>query len=253
MIRAMKRVYLLYTQDHQPELLRRLQKLGVLHLEGCKLEDASLPASESKRAEDRRRVENLLIKARGVLDLFSEVDPKLLYAKPEERTQSTLRIEDLSQAFREELESLEGRLKTLVGERRELRERQAAGERFKEIVQCSEELLRSLPTKSHEIVAVMGMDKDPQLRAEIEKTLQSQIPGRFKLTSKELSEDRVQFLASVHPDYAAAVQEYLQAKELRPVALPPHIERGYREGIAQLREEQTSIPRRLQEIERELR
>lgn len=253
MIRAMKRVYLLYTQDRQPELLRRLQRLGVLHLEGSKLEDASGTVTESKLAENRRRIENLLIKARGVLELFSEVDPQLLRIKPEELAKHTPHVEDLSQAFREELESLEGRLKTLVSERRDLRDRQDASERFHEVIHASEKLLTNLPKDGYEIVAMIGEARDEKQLAEIERTLQAQIPGRFHMTSQGLSEDRVELLVGVHPEYAPAVREYLEAKELRPLALPPHIETAFVEGIAQLRSEETTLPRRLQEIERELR
>jgi len=252
----MKRVYLLYTQDRQHQLLTRLQKLGILHLEESKLTHDSQPVTEDQLAEDRRRVETLLIKARGVLDLFAEVDRTLLQVKPQELARHMpLRLEDLPQAFREELESLEGHLKALVSERRELRDRQAAAERFQEIVQASEALIKKmLPPQEHEIVAMIGMVQDATaLQAEIEKTLQSQIPGSFKLVSQELTEDRLELLVSVHPDYSAAVKEYLEAKEFRPLALPPHIETGFAEGIAQLRAEQTTIPKRLQEIERELR
>ncbi len=253
MIRAMKRVYLLYTQDRQHELVSRLQKLGVLHLEESKLEDASEPLADSKAAEERRRVENLLIKARGILDLFCEVDPQLLHVKPEQKVRPTLRMEQLSQAFREELESLEGRLKTLVAERRDLRDRQAAAERFHEVIHVSDTLLKDLPTDGHEIVATLGEAKDEQQIAEIQRTLQAQIPGRFKLASQGLSEDRVEILVSVHPEYAPAVREYLEAKGLRPVALPPHIEVDFARGIAQLRSEEMTLPLRIQEIERALR
>lgn len=255
MIRAMKHVYLLYTQDRQQELLTRLQKLGVLHLEESKLAEGAPPATEGKVAEDRRRVENLLIKARGVLDLFAEVDRQLLHVKLDELGRQALpRLEDLSQAFREELESLEGQLKALVSDRRELKDRQAAGERFHEIVQASEALIPSLPTQGREIIAMIGLAKDSTLlKAEIDKALQSQIPGQYNMMGKELTEDRFELLVSVQPDYAAAVKEYLEAKELRPVALPPHIESGFAQGVRQLRQEQTSIPSRLKEIERELR
>jgi V/A-type H+-transporting ATPase subunit I len=251
MIRAMKRVYLLYTQDRQDQLLQRLQQLGVLHIEESKLTDHSETATTGHLAEQRRRIENLLIKARGTLDLFSEVDPKLLHVKRAQITQR--KPQELSQAFRQQLESLEGRLKSLVSERRELRDRQAAGERFRELLQASEGLLKALPTDDAEIIAMIGVVKGPALRSEIESTLKAQIPGKFKLATQELTEDRVEFLVSVQSEYAPAVREYLEAKHLRPVALPPHIEDGFAEGIAQLRVEQTSIPKRLHEIERELR
>ncbi len=253
MIRAMKRVYLLYTQDRQEELVTHLQKLGLLHLEESRLEDPSERATEGRLAEDRRRVENLLIKARGILELFAEVDPKLLRVKPEEALKHAPRLEELTQAFREELESLEGRLRALVSERRELRDRQNAGERFREIVQTSQELLKALPAPEHEIIAMIGEARKPTGISEIEKTLQAQIPGRFQLASRELSEDRVEVLVSVDPEYAPAVREYIEAKGLRPIALPPHIETGFVEGISQLHAEQTTIPRRLQELESELR
>ena len=250
----MKRVYLVYTRAQQDELIRRLQQLGVLHIEEAPPTSEAEPYTEAELAEVRREAENLLIKARGVLDLFAEVDPELVKAAAQPQPERMpLEVEKLSQAFRQELEELEGQLRTLVAERRTLRDRLAAVERFREIVQVAEGLLRELPTENREVFAVIGEAPGKQLLPEIEKTLQAHIPGRYKLASQELSEDRLLVIVSVEPDYAEAVQEYLEAKGLRPVVLPPHVEGGFLEGIAQLRAEETTLPRKLEEIEAHLR
>ncbi len=254
MIRRMKRVYLVYTRAQQDELIWQLQQLGVLHIEEAPLASEAEPRTEAELTELRREVENLLIKARGVLDLFAEVDPELVKAtaQPQPR-QEQLEIERLSQAFRDELEALEGRLRALVAERRTLRDRLAAVERFREIIRAAEELLKGLPTENRTVFAVIGEAPGKQLLPQIEETLRAHIPGRYALASHELSEDRLLVIASVEPDYAEAVQEYLEAKGLRPVALPPHVEGDFLQGIAQLRAEETTLPRKLGEIEAHLR
>jgi V/A-type H+-transporting ATPase subunit I len=249
----MKRVYLLYTQDRQDELVARVQKLGVLHLESARLEDEVGRSSEERLLEDRRRVENLLIKARGILDLFAEVDPALLRLRPEEIMTSRADIEELAAAYRKELGTLEGRLKALVSERRELRNRREEIELFREALEASEELLNSAPIAGNELIPVIGESPQGQIVVEVEQALKEQIPGRYALGSKALSEDRLALLVSVDPEYAEPVREYLEAKGLRPLTLPAHVEGDFREGIARLRADETVLPRRLEELESELR
>lgn len=251
MMRQMRRVYLLYTQEGRDELIATLQKLGVLHLEETRLEDEASPRSAEELAQDRQWVENLLIKARGTLELFAEVDPGFLRLQAKEAPPA--RLEVLSQALREELEALEGRLRRLVAERREVKDHLAAVERFGEIVEKSEELLRTLRVEGRELIATIGEAKDEAFISEIERALEAQIPGRFQLASTELSEDRVELLVSVDSEYAPAVREYLEAKGLRPLALPAHIEGDFAKGIAQLRADEKTLPRRLEELEEELR
>jgi len=252
MIRRMKRVYLLYTRNRQDELIRRLQKLGVLHLEEASLTGEPERRAASTLAEVRQEVEGLLIKAHGILELFREVDPKLPRIATRRWEEYPLKLEELARTFRGELEALEERLRTLVSERRELRDRLAAGERFREVVRASEELLKDLPTEGREVIAALG-EVPQRLVGEIEATFREQIPGKFTLASRVLSEGRIEVLVSVEPDYAEAVREYLEAKGLRPLVLPAHIKEDFIKGIARLKAEETTLPRRLEEIERELR
>lgn len=255
MIRRMKRVYVLYTRAQQEELIRALQRLGVLHLEEAPATGEAEPHVEGELAERRREVENLLIKARGVLDLFREVDPELVQGAASAPVSSTSlpELEGLFQAFRGEIEGLEGRLRALVSERRTLRDRLAAVERFREIVHAAEELLRDLPLEGREVFALLGETQDRQLLPQIEETLEQTLAGRYHLVRRELSEGRVLVIVSVEPDYSDAVRGYLEAKGLRPLAFPPHIEGEFQQGIAQLRAEETTLPRRLEALEAELR
>jgi V/A-type H+-transporting ATPase subunit I len=251
MIRKMKRVYIMYIRDRQDELIERLQKLGVLHIEEVELPDEPDHVAGEELSDVRRDVENLLIKARGILDLFAEVDPQLLRVSRAAKAEYPTRLEDLSQAFREELETLEGRLRALVSERRELRERLEAIERFREVLRAAEELLVDLPTEGRRLVPMIGEAGQPLL-SEIEETLQSQLAGRFTLRRKGLSEGRVLVLVSVDPDYVEAVHEYLEAKGLRHLGLPTHVGEDFQSGIAQLLAEETILPRRLTELDDEL-
>jgi V/A-type H+-transporting ATPase subunit I len=256
MIRPMKRVYLFYTREHQDALVSRLQQLGLLHLEESRLESAeSAPSTsaESDLSEERKRVENLLIKARGITDLFAEVDPWLLRAGAAAEPAPT-RPEELHRKFKDLFESLEERLRALVTERRELQDRLAAGERFAEIVRVSEELLRrvSIP-EGFTVLAPILAPEQKKFLAEIQAMLERVIPGRFTLASQALSENRLELILSVHPDYAPAVREYFAAREVRELALPPHVGADFFQGIAQLKAEQTTVPRRLREIDEALK
>ncbi len=257
MIRKMKRVYLLYTRAEQERLIRTLQRLGVLHLEEAPPADPEAePRAEEELSEQRREIENLLIKARGVLDLFEEIDPQLVRGIPRVPRAVTEEI-SLSETLREEIEKLEGRLRTLVAERRSLRDRLAAGERFREVVYAAEALLQEVPTEGRAVLAFLGkaQDRDRELLSQIEQTLQQTLAGRFQLARQSLSEGRILLIVSVDPLYSDAVQEYLEAKGLRPLAFPPHVEaeKGLSEALAQLRAEETTLPRRLALLEAELR
>ncbi|MBI1730920.1 hypothetical protein HY229_05800 [Candidatus Acetothermia bacterium] len=249
----MKRLYILYTQDRQSQLVARLQKLGLLHLEESKLDqEQPSPLEVGPLAKDRRDVENSLIKARGVIDLFQEVDPTLLDAVlAEHPTAQTLG--ELSAEFRKEIEALEGKLKKLVGERRELRDRQNAGALLREVIEASESLLRELPRNENSIVAMIGSPKDSKKAIEeIRSTISSPLSGRFTLISQELMDKRVVLLVSVQAEYAALVEQYIREKGFAPVALPQHVQPDFIRGIAQLKTEETTLPTRLQELDREL-
>ncbi len=254
MIRTMKRVYIFYIQERQDELVSRLQKLGLLHLEESHLDGAPLHLSRSSRnlTEDRKRVENLLIKARGICDLFAEIDPTLL-RHPSAPESYPARLEDLYQQFKNHLDPMEGRLKALVSERRELRDRLAAGERLAEIVRVSEELLKVLPSEGFSLLPVILAPEQKSALPEIEQVLRREIPSQCALTHQELSEERIELLIAVHPDFISAVSEYLEAKGIRPLALPPHLTDGFVKGIAQLKAEAIAIPSRLGAIEEELK
>ena len=251
MIRPMKRVYLLYTRESQDALVSRLQKLGLLHLEATRLDGASAPTAQADgdRAGDRKLVENLLIKARGVSDLLGEVHPELAPAGDVPRT---TRLEDLHQQLKASLDPLEGRLKGLVAERRELRDRAAGGERIADVVRVSEALLRSLPTDGRTLVAVILASDRKAALPEIQDALERNLGPRFTAASQALSPDRTELIVSVEPDYAQAVGGYLEAKGARPVTLPPHVPQDLVEGIAQLKAEAVAIPKRLGEIDAEL-
>ncbi len=264
----MKRVYVVYTRAQQDELIRRLQRLGVLHLEEAPLADPEAePRTEAELAEVRREAENLLIKARGVLDLFAEVDPQLVRAarrpsrEPERRAAGVgaeagaePEVERLSRRFRDELDALEKELRALVAERRALRDRLATVERFREVVQAAEELLRGLPTAGREVLGFLGEARSRAALEQAERTLQEALAGRCALVQRPLSEDRLLVLVSVEPEHAAAVREYLEAKGLRPLAFPPHVEAArFEDAIAQLRADETTLPRRLEELDARLR
>jgi V/A-type H+-transporting ATPase subunit I len=253
MIRAMRRVYLLYTQEKQDELVSRLQKLGLLHLEESRLEGVSPDGARPRRdlGEDRKRVESLLLKAHGTRDLMAEV----LTITPRDLARETYptRLEDLYQQLRDRLDPLEGRLKALVAERRELRDHLAAGERLADAVRVSEDLLRALPHEGYTFLPAVLVSEQRPLLAGIRQTLEREDGGRFVVAHEKLGVDRIELIVAAQPEYAFAASEYLEGLGVRPLALPSHVAGDFVEGVAQLKAEAVTIPRRLAEIDEELR
>lgn len=244
-------MYTLYTQDRQDELVRELQRLGVLHIEPINSQKSKVETREF--TDERKLVEYLLIKAKGICELFAEVDPHLL--QKAEHRDYPLSLETLYQTFKDEIEELEKLVRTLAIERRELEGRQTAIERFAEIIKVTDEILKEIPPSDYELIPAVLEAKDEAAIKEIKTTLEAQIPGRFWLRYKPLSEDRIELLIAVHPEYAKAVQEYLEAKGVRRLSLPAHIpaQASFRVGLEQMRRERMAIPARLAEINAKLK
>lgn len=258
MMRDMVRLYILYSREEQDRLVARLQQLGVLHLEHTELEGSDERGRDGekcgKEPEARRQVESALVKAHGVLELFREVDPSLLEVRREHLKEVNQDPEELARAVRDELGSLEDRLRSLVVERRELRDRLTAIRFIREILQASQELLSELPADDQTLLAMVGEDRGGTALDEIRSTLEEQIPGRYALAARELSEDRVEVLASVDPEYEEAVGEYFEAKGFRHVSLPSYVQDlDFSEAVGRLQADSRSIPERLDELEGELR
>ncbi|MFB6285441.1 MAG: V-type ATP synthase subunit I, partial [Candidatus Bipolaricaulia bacterium] len=139
-------------------------------------------------------------------------------------------------------------------ERRKLRDRHSAIEMVKDIVDASPDLLDQVPREGRSIVAMLAEDRGQVAVDEIRNALSEQLGERYQLASQDLSNDRVQVVVSVEPEFAEAVQEYLDAKGFRPISLPAHVEElDFPEAIPQLRRDDQEIPERLEEINRELR
>ena len=249
----MKRVYMVYTRTQRDALIARLQDLGVLHIEEAPLE-LQPDAEDGPLAEQHERVENGLIKARGILDYFREVDPDLVQASSQDIESISGQSDEIASAFREQIESLEGELRTLISERRKLRDRRSAIELAREILDASPELLDEIPREGRRVVAMLADDEGQVDVDEIRGVLEDQLGERCQLASRSLSEDRVMVLASVAPEFDEAVEEYLDAKGFRHISLPAHVEElDFPTAVHQLRQDRQEIPQRLDEINAQLR
>ncbi len=249
----MKRAYMVYTRAQRDALIARLQELGVLHLEEAPLELQS-ELDDGPLAEQRQDVENALVKARGILDYFREVDPELLRVDDAELDAVGGQVDEVADAFREQIETLEGELRSLIAERRKLRDRRSAIELIREVIDASPALLDQVPREGRSIVAMLAEDRGQVAIDDVRDVLQDQLGERYQLVSEELSNDRIQVIVSVEPEFAEPVQEYLDAKGFRPISLPAHVEElDFPEAIRQLRQDDEEIPERLEEINRELR
>ncbi|MFB6285660.1 MAG: hypothetical protein ABEK03_03670, partial [Candidatus Bipolaricaulia bacterium] len=127
----MKRVYMVHTRAQRDALIARLQELGVLHIEEAPLELQPGP-DDGPLADQRQDVENALVKARGILGYFREVDPDLLQVDDAELNAVEGQFDEVADAFHEQIETLEGELRSLIAERRKLRDRHSAIEMVKD-------------------------------------------------------------------------------------------------------------------------
>jgi V/A-type H+-transporting ATPase subunit I len=232
----MTRIYVICARGQQRELVRALQKLGVLHIEPLELYP-----SQKNFAPERQDLEDLLLKVRGLRDV--------LLAQQKPKATETL---DLA-AARAQVQRLEEQVRPLIAERRQLQERLDAATRLKDILEATETLVRTLDMQPGRewLVGLGGRDISPQ---EIAQFLQENLPGRCAVRFLALPQDRYELLVSVDAEYAPAVREYLEAKGVRPLALPAHIPTTVTlpEAIAQLRRDLAEGPARLQELDRRL-
>lgn len=232
----MTRIYVICARGQQRELVRALQKLGVLHIEPLELYP-----SQKNFAPERQDLEDLLLKVRGLRDV--------LLAQQKPKATETL---DLA-AARAQVQRLEEQVRPLIAERRQLQERLDAATRLKDILEATETLVRTLDMHPGRewLVGLGGRDISPQ---EIAQFLQENLPGRCAVRFLALPQDRYELLVSVDAEYAPAVREYLEAKGVRPLALPAHIPTTVTlpEAIAQLRRDLAEGPARLQELDRRL-
>ncbi len=248
----MKRVYMVYARAQRDALIERLQDLGVLHIEEAPL-DLQADLDDGPLSEQRQDVENALVKARGILDYFREVDPELLQLSQDELDAVDGQVDEVATAFREQIESLEDELRSLVSERRKLRDRLTSVELVGEIVDVSPGLLDQVPREGRSIVAMLAEDKGRVDVDQIRDVLADQLGDRYQLASQTLSEDRIEVVVSVESELADAVAEYLQAKGFRPISLPAHVEElSFPDAVQQLRQDRDEIPRRLEAINRQL-
>lgn len=238
MQRRMTRVYVISAQGQQSDLVRALQKLGVLHIDPLVLPDR---ASPQHLAQERHELEDLLLKVRGLRDVLADV------GKREPQTPCDLR------GARERVHALEEQVRPLIAERRQLQERLDAATPLKDLLEATEALVREVGEQPGRemLVGVGGSDISPE---EIAQFLEKALAGRCTVRAQALPHDRHELLVSVATEYAPAVREYLEAKGVRPLALPAHISStSLPDAMAQLRRDLAESPVRLHEIDRRLR
>lgn len=240
MQRRMIRIYVISTQEQQQDLVRTLQKLGVLHIE-----PVALPTDASPKdfASERQDLEDLVLRVRGLRDVLAE--PKSQKPAAGEKI-------DLA-AARQRVQNLEEQVRPLIAERRQLQERLDAAMRLKDILDTTEVLVQKLDAQPERevLIGLGGSDTAPD---EIAQFLHTALPKQCTVRIQALPQDRWELVVSVDSEYAPAVREYLEAKGVRPLALPAHIPSTMTlaEGIAQLQRDLAESPTQLQKIERRL-
>lgn len=232
MQRKMARVYVIAPRNQESDLVRALQKLGVLHLE-----PVPLPQAPATLSQERHECEELLLQVKGLLTVLQET-----------RAQRPLASLDLAEA-RRWVQRLEEQVRPLIVERRHVQERLDAATRLKDILAATARLLSEIdPSPGRELIVGVGGSEVPW--EEIVQFLQNQLGERCAVRAHALPQDRHELIVSVDSEYAPAVREYLEAKGVRPLALPAHIPSTMTlpEAIAQLTRDLAEGPARLEQI-----
>ncbi len=241
MQRRMTRVYVLSAQGLLRELVRVLQKLGLLHIEPVALSERTASGRfEAERAE----LEDLLLKVRGLRDVLPQ--------SPAQAQQPEAHEGFALAEVRERVHALEEQVRPLIAERRQWEERLDAATRLHDILETTEALLQKLGTQPGREL-IVGLSDIPS--EEIAQFLQTELAGRCTVRAHAFPDGRWELIVSVDAEYAPAVREYLEAKGVRPLALPAHIPSTMplAEAIAQLKRDREQGPARLHELESKLR
>ncbi|MFQ5794591.1 MAG: V-type ATP synthase subunit I [Candidatus Bipolaricaulia bacterium] len=243
MLRPMTKLYLIAIQDQRDRLVERLQELSVLHIEPIEIEGLEGPEAPDL-PEDRRQVENLRVRARGLLEICSEVggsESRVESESPEGKSLSSEQVE--------ELERIVG---TLVIERDELAGRYAADQQITEVITAVETIIADLDLTDTQVIPLITEARGPI--AEVEAVLNRHLPDRFQLGHHKLSDGRWAVLVAVDPEYAGPVRAYLLETGFHLLTFPPHLsEAKFIDAIAQIKRELEELPDRLAEIDRQLK
>lgn len=245
MQRPMTRVYVISTHEQEAPLVCALQKLGVLHIEPVSLPHGSSPRDFSR---EHHELEGLLLRVKGLRDLLAEVGTQL-------HPQPSAAAIDLSNLRTVELlDHLEEQVRPRILERRQLSERLEAAMQLRDVISVTESLLQELaPLAEREPLVGLGSTEVPA--EEITQFLHTQLSGRCDVRWRVLPDRRLALAVRVDTEYAPAVKEYLEAKGVRPLALPAAIPNALPlpEAMAQLKRDLTEGPARLNQIDSTLR
>jgi len=255
MQRRMARVYVLYVQQHEAALVRALQRLGVLHIE---------PISQLPRrtlAHSRHELEALLLKVKGLQEILA-FPPSPLLPSPSEGRGAGGEGEHLwgrepgmmVELDPQEIHDLEERVRRWVAERRHIQERLDAATGIAPVLEVVARLLEEVGQRAGWEI-VVGLGSSELAPHELGQFLERTLPKRCLVRVQQLPEGRWVLVGGVESEYAPAMREYLEAKGVRPLALPAHIPSTMPlpEAIAQLRRELAEGPARLRELDRQLR
>ncbi len=242
MQRRMTRVYVISTHEQEAPLVCALQKLGVLHIEPVSLPHSSTPRDFSL---EHHELEGLLLRVKGLRDLLAEVGV---------RPQPSSAAIDLSNPRTVELVGhLEEQVRPRIVERRQVSERLDAATHLQDVISVTEGLLQELaPLAGRELIVGLGSTEVPA--EEVTQFLHTQLSGRCDVRWRVLPDRRLELAVRVDTEYAPAVKEYLEAKGVRPLALPAHIPSALTlpQALAQLRHDLRESPARLHQIDSQL-
>ncbi|MER3455973.1 MAG: hypothetical protein C4304_03615 [candidate division GAL15 bacterium] len=247
MIVEMSRVILLGPKRLLGEVTDAVQRLGVVHVDRVEAEEALQlrpvePGSEEEALQ--RRLESLLARTRGLLELLPRVGPVV--------------IPDLHEQSLEELEAI---LEPVEREARELVRRRAEAQEELELVRSYEGAIRVLSpllgalrgSRHFETYGFLLRGKAAPALAALHRELDRITGGRVEVVSHQIDDNTLGVVVAFHRRDGEAVRSFLQRAGITELRLPSRFaDRPAAEAVQEMARLREQLPQVISDCQRQL-
>lgn len=247
MIVEMSRVILLGPKRLLGEVTDAVQRLGLMHVDRVEAEEVPQlrpvePGSEEEALQ--RRLEGLLARTKGLLELLPRVGP--------------VEIPDLQERSLDELEAL---LEPVEREARELVRRRVEAEEELELVRSYEAALRVLSplltalqgSRHFETYGFVLRGKAMPALAALRQELDRITAGRVEVVSHQIDEKTVGVVVAFHRRDGEAVRSFLQRAGMTELRLPARFaDRPASEAVQEMARLREQLPQVVADCQRKL-
>lgn len=247
MIVEMSRVILLGPKRLLGEVTDVVQQLGVMHVDRVEAEEVPQlrpvePGTEEEAVQ--RRLESLLVRTKGLLELLPRVGP--------------VEIPDLGERSLDELEALlepiEREARSLVRRRIEAEEQLELVRAYEGAVRVLQPLLTALQGSRHldTYGFVLRGKTMPAVRA-LHQELDRLTGGRVEVVSRQIDERDIGVVVAFHRRDAEVVRAFLQRAGITELRLPARFaERPASEAIQEMAHLREELPQVVADCQRQL-